>query len=58
MLDTQGSRCVALRVIIDDEDVQAGFCERGSKVDSSAGLSNATLLIRHGKDTRMHRLGE
>jgi len=56
VLDTQGSRCVALRVIIDDEDVQAGFCERGGKVDGGAGLSNAALLILHGKDTRMHSL--
>ena len=58
MLNTQCGRGVTLRVVIDNQDIQPGLRERGCEVHGGAGFAHATLLVRHGEDTRMHRLGE
>ena len=58
MLNTQCGRGVTLRVVVDDQDVEASLRERSGEIHSGTGFTHATLLIRHGEDTRMHRLGE
>ena len=58
MLNTQCGRGVTLRVVVDYQDVQSSLRERGCEVHGGAGFTHATFLVRHGEDTRMHRLGE
>ena len=58
VLNTQCGRGVTLRVVIDYQDVEPSLRERSCEVHGGAGFTHTTLLVRHGEDTRMHRLGE
>ena len=58
VLNAQCGRGVTLRVVVDHQDIQPSLRERGCEVHGGAGFTHATLLVRHGEDTRMHRLGE
>ena len=58
VLNAQCGRGVTLRVVIDHQDIEPSLRERSCEVHGGAGFTHATLLVRHGEDTRMHRLGE
>src|SRR4029453_2546980 len=48
--DTNAGRGVALRVDVEDQHLLADGGQRGTEIDGSGGLADATLLIGDGKD--------
>ena len=58
VLDAEGRGGVALRVDIDDQDVQSGGSQRGSDVDRGGGLADAALLVGDREDAGLLRLGK
>ena len=53
VIDTEGRRCVALRVQIDDQHMRAGPGERSRKVHGGRGLAYPALLIGDREHTRL-----
>ncbi len=54
--DTKGAACVRLGVEVDQQRSALGSRKAGGQIDGGGGLSDATLLIYHGKDASGHEL--
>ena len=50
VFDPQGSGCVALRVNVDDQDIEAGRRKGRGNVDGGGGLPHPTLLVGDRED--------
>ena len=58
VVDAEGGAGIALRVEIDDEDLQAGLRHGGRHVDGGRRLADSALLVRDRQHPRDCRLGE
>jgi hypothetical protein len=58
VLDAEGGRRVALRVVVDDQNPQTGLGQGGGEVDRGRRLADAALLIRDRDDPRVLRARE
>ena len=52
MVDPEGRARIALRVKVDDEDLETGLSQRGGDVDGGGGLADAALLVGDREDPR------
>src|SRR5699024_7394593 len=58
VIDTECSRSISLRIVINNEDSEPRPGESGRKVDRSGRLTDAALLIRHSENTGLQGRGE